>query len=127
MKTMLTDRFLKAAKPAAPGTRTMVWDSPTPNFGLRISEHGKKTFIIMRRLHGKLVRRTIGQYPIMTLAEARKAALEALRDIERGIDPKQKKDAQRRAEALRRANSFASVTEEFITRHVRKLRSGAGW
>jgi len=123
MKTMLTDRGLKAAKPAVSGTRTMVWDSAIPSFGVRISEHGKKTFIVMRRLHGKLVRRTIGQYPIMTLSAAREAALEALRDIERGIDPKEKKAAQRRAEAQRRANSFTSVAEDFIARHVSKLRS----
>ena len=84
MKTMLTDRGLKAAKPAVSGTRTMVWDSAIPSFGVRISEHGKKTFIVMRRLHGKLVRRTIGRYPFMTLGKAREAALEALRDIERG-------------------------------------------
>jgi integrase len=44
-----------------------------------------------------------------------------LRDIERGIDPKEKKAAERRAEAQCRANSFASVAEEFITRHIRKL------
>ena len=85
MKTMLTDRFLKAAKPAAPGTRTMVWDSAVPSFGVRVSERGKLTFIIVRRLNGKLVRRMLGQYPIMTLSAAREAALEALRDIERGI------------------------------------------
>jgi integrase len=124
MKTMLTDRALKAMKPAAPGTRKMIWDSAVPSFGVRVSEHGKLTFIVMRRLHGKLVRRMIGQYPIMPLAEAREAALQALRDIERGIDPKQKKAAERRAEARRQANSFASVAEEFIARHVRKLRSG---
>jgi integrase len=124
MKTMLTDRALKAMKPAAPGTRKMIWDSAVPSFGVRVSEHGKLTFIVLRRLHGKLARRMIGQYPIMPLAEAREAALQALRDIERGIDPKEKKAVERRAEAHRRANSFASVAEEFITRHVRKLRSG---
>src|ERR1700730_8192835 len=111
-------------KPATPGTRKMIWDSAVPSFGVRVSEHGKLTFIVMRRLHGKLARRMIGQYPIMTLAKAREAALGALRDIERGIDPKEKKEAEARAEAHRRANSFASVAEEFITRHVRKLRSG---
>jgi hypothetical protein len=126
MKTMLTDRALKAMKPAAPGTRKMIWDAAVPSFGVRVTDKQppKLTFIVMRRLHGKLARRMIGQYPIMKLAEAREAALVALRDIERGIDPKEKKAAERRAEALRRANSFASVAEEFITRHVRKLRSG---
>jgi integrase len=99
----------------------MVWDAAVPSFGVRVSEKGKLTFIVMRRLHGKLVRRMLGQYPIMTLGGAREAALEALRDIEKGIDPKQKKEARALAEAVRRANSFASVAEEFIARHVRRL------
>jgi integrase len=55
----------------------------------------------------------------MPLSTAREAALEALRDI-----AKEKKEVQRRAEARQRANSFASVADEFIMRHVRKLRSG---
>jgi integrase len=123
MKTTLTDRALKAMKPAAPGSRKMIWDAAVPSFGVRVSEHGKLTFIVMRRLRGKIVRRMIGQYPITTLAKAREGALEALRDFERGIDPKEKKEAKARADAHLRANSFASVAEEFITRHVAKLRS----
>ncbi|MFZ3327922.1 MAG: integrase arm-type DNA-binding domain-containing protein [Methylocella sp.] len=123
MKTTLTDRALKAMKPAAPGSRKMIWDAAVPSFGVRVSEHGKLTFIVMRRLRGKIVRRMIGQYPVTTLAKAREGALEALRDFERGIDPKEKKEAKARADAHLRANSFSSVAEEFITRHVAKLRS----
>lgn len=85
MKTMLTDRALRAMKPASQGTRKMVWDAAVPSFGVRVTDKGKLTFIVMRRLQGKIVRRMIGQYPIMTLAKAREDALEALRDIERGI------------------------------------------
>jgi integrase len=127
MKTMLTDRALKAMKPAAPGTRKMIWDSAVPSFGARVSEHGKITFIVLRRRPGDkhALRRMLGQYPIMTLAEARESALLALREIERGFDPKKRKEADCRAEAQRQANSFASVAEDFIVRHVRKLRSGA--
>jgi integrase len=127
MKTMLTDRALKAMKPAAPGTRKMIWDSAVPSFGARVSEHGKITFIVLRRRPGEkhALRRMLGQYPIMPLAEAREAALQALREIERGIDPKKRKEVERCAEAQRQANSFASVAEDFIVRHVRKLRSGA--
>jgi integrase len=125
MKIMLTDRAMKAMKPAPPGTRKMIWDAAVPSFGVRVSEHGKLTFVVMRRLNGRLLRRSLGQYPIMPLAVARKAALSALRDISEGIDPKQKKAAERRAQARREANSFASVAEQFIARHVRKLRSAA--
>ena len=124
MKTMLTDRSLRAMKPASPGTRKMVWDAAVPSFGVRVTDKGKLTFIVMRRLRGKIARRMIGQYPITTLARAREGALEALRDFERGIDPKEKKAAACAADAHRRANSFASVAEEFIARHVAKLRSG---
>jgi hypothetical protein len=87
MKTMLTDRALKAMKPAAPGTRKMIWDSAVPSFGARVSEHGKITFIVLRRRPGDkhALRRMLGQYPIMPLAKAREAALQALREIERGF------------------------------------------
>jgi hypothetical protein len=88
MKIMLTDRALRAMKPSAPGTRKMIWDAAVPRFGVRVGETGKLTFAVMRRLRGKLLRRSLGVYPLVTLAQARESALEALRDIERGIDPK---------------------------------------
>jgi hypothetical protein len=75
VKTLLTDRALKAMKPAAPGTRKMIWDSAVPSFGVRVTARGKLTFIVMRRLNGKVIRWTIGQYPIMPLSEAGEAAL----------------------------------------------------
>src|SRR5262249_4070512 len=103
------------------GKRKMIWDASVPSFGVRVSEHRKLTFLVLRRLHGKLVRRTIGQYPLMPLAEARAAALEALRDITKGVDPKKMQEAQKRDESQKRANSFAAVAEEFIARHIRKL------
>src|SRR5580700_7745268 len=91
MKTMLTDRALRAMKPASPGTRKMLWDAVVPSFGVRVTDKGKLTFIVMRRLRDKPVRRMLGQYPIMTLSKAREAALEALRDIERGILTRKKR------------------------------------
>ena len=62
-----------------------------PSYGVPVTDKGKLTFIVMRRLHGKLARRALGQYPIMTLAKAREAALGALRHIERGILIRRKK------------------------------------
>ena len=78
MKILLTDRALRAMKPAAPGTRKTLWDAAVPNFGIRVTEKGQTTFFVMRRLHGKLHRWTLGHYPILTLAKAREAALGAL-------------------------------------------------
>jgi hypothetical protein len=124
MKILLTDRFVRAVKPA--GKRQVFWDAAVPGFCVIVTGKGKIDFAVIRRLPGKRepLTRRLGQYPIVSLAKAREAALGALRDIARGIDPKSKQDAERRAEAHRQANSFALVAEDFITRHVAKLRSG---
>jgi hypothetical protein len=96
MKTMLTDRALRAMKTAAHGPRKLLWDAPLPSFEALVAATGKLTFIVMRRLRDKPVRRMLGQYPIMTLSKAREAALEALWDIERGIRPERKESSRLR-------------------------------
>jgi Arm DNA-binding domain len=99
-----------------------------------VSAKGKINLVVIRRLPGKRVPTTwrLGQYPILALAEAREAARGALGDIRQGRDPKQKKESARRAqealrheEARKRANSFAAVAEEFISRRAQTLRSAA--
>jgi integrase len=124
MKTLITDRSLKAIKPS--GKRQIVWDTAVPNFCAIATAKGKIHFAVIRRLPGSRapLTRRLGQYPVMALVEAREAARIALRDLAEGIDPKDKRAAERRAESLRRANSFATVAEDFITRHVKKLRTG---
>ncbi len=43
----------------------------------------------MPRVDGRLQRRTIGQYPVISLASAREATLEMLRKVAEGRDPRQ--------------------------------------
>jgi Arm DNA-binding domain len=124
MKILLTDRFLRAIKPT--GQRHIIWDTSVPSFCVIMTAKGKINFAVIRRLPGQRVPKTrvLGQYPIMALAAVRGAARGALADIAKGIDPKEKQEALRNEEARRNANSFASVAEEFIGRHVKRLRSG---
>lgn len=71
MKLSLSDVMLRAAKPPASGQITL-WDAQLPGFGLRCSQGGTKTFILM---HGQERKRTtIGRYPIISLSEARNQA-----------------------------------------------------
>jgi len=52
------------------------WDTKLPGFGIRCSQGGTKTFIVM---HGKQRRRvTIGRYPVVSLSAARQKAKEIL-------------------------------------------------
>ena len=49
-KKVLTDRALRAIKPAAPGKRKLIWDGVVPSFAARVTDKGQISFIVMRRL-----------------------------------------------------------------------------
>ena len=45
----LTDRTLKSLKPAARGKHYDLWDAVVPGLGVRVSDTGTKTFVLMKR------------------------------------------------------------------------------
>ena len=156
MKKKLTVRGINALKPAdpkapfavwgetfKPAERYDVWDSEVPNFGVRVTDKGKISFIVMRRIGagGSPVRRLVAEhrcgaeYAEGLLTRAREDAREILRDMAKGIDPKGKAVAEaerQKAEAARAdadkaeraANSFEAVAEDFIRRHVLAVEKG---
>jgi integrase len=130
-KRVLTDRTLKALKPAAAGKRDVIWDAACPGLAVRVTDKGTKSFYVIRRPKGerKLVNHPLGTYPAMSLADARRAAPDVLATLARGDRPgevKRREAEERTREAdRRRADSFGAVAEDFIRRHLeaRKLRS----
>ena len=48
----LTDLAVARAKPPAAG-RIEMWDAALPGFGLRVSEKGSKSWVVMYRLGGR--------------------------------------------------------------------------
>jgi integrase len=136
MKTLITDRTLRGLKPAPAGKRSVIWDTAVPGLCVRVTDKGAASFNVMRRVKGESapVRRMLGiawavpfpasqplPYP---LATAREDARAMVLDMSRGIDPKAKLADQQREDATRQANSFASVAETFIIKHVRGLKTG---
>ena len=97
MKTILTDKALRALKPAPAGKRVTVWDAALAGFGVRVTDRGVISFHVMRRLPGKPhpSRVVLGQYPTLSLTAARKKAGTALDDLASGVHPRE------RARALR--------------------------
>jgi hypothetical protein len=125
-KRNLTDRTLKSLKKAEPGKLYDVMDSIVPGFGVRVSETGRKTFVLMARYRkgGNPTRRAIGEYGAVTLERARAKARDWLELVRQGKDPKDEEESRRLSEERRRANSFAAVAEEFISYiHRQKLRT----
>lgn len=100
------------------------FDTSMPSFGVRVSVAGSRTFFVMTRLHGKLARLSIGKAkanddaPGISLAEARRMAGEWTELVERGIDPRQLKNQEKRENEDRAKNTFRTVGERFMTQYV---------
>lgn len=79
---------------------------------------GAKTWSVRYRAGRRQRRLTIGTYPTLTLADARKRAKEALKQVEDGIDPGEVKQARLDAETV------AALADTYISRHAKpKKRS----
>jgi hypothetical protein len=115
-KTTLNDRALKAAKPAPKGKTYDKMDALVPGFGVRVSDKGRKTFILVARYPGSSnpTRRALGEYGALTLEKARERARDWIEMLRRGVDPRDDKERQQLAEQRNRENSFRAVAEEFI-------------
>ena len=118
---LLTDKQIQSAEPAPNGARTILWDAVIPSLGLRITDRGHKSFLVQRRVNGRMVKLTLGEYPALGLAAARQKAQDALADMTRGIDPRQVNQPSVTATGLRK-DSFEGAVESYIKREVEKNR-----
>lgn len=82
----LTDLQIKRLQPPEKGQKT-VFDEALPGFGVRISQGGSKSFIVMYGAKRRL--KTIGRYPALTLADARRDARRLLVELQdsEGLQP----------------------------------------
>lgn len=123
-KIVLTDRALKAMKPAPGGKRAVTWDAVQPHLGIRVTDTGAKSFVVVKRITGirAPVVHVLGGYPALELAEARKRARTVLDQITRGVDPKKFEKAKREEARQRDRNNFEAIAKTFVAKHVSKNR-----
>ncbi|WP_432449025.1 tyrosine-type recombinase/integrase [Aliiroseovarius marinus] len=81
MKQMLTTKSLDAMPPATT-KRYEVRDAKAPGLHVRVSTTGAKVFYTLVRPNGSRRRIKIGPYPVVSLADARRKAMEIARDVE---------------------------------------------
>jgi hypothetical protein len=121
-KWFSTDRELKALKPVpagesgSPKRRYIVWDATQPHLGIRVTETGARSFVVVRRLPGARnpVTYVLGSYPALTLRAAREAAPGVLATIVGGKHPREVEAEQQRASARKRRDTFATAVAAFI-------------
>jgi len=107
----LTDVFVRNTR--APDT---YWDTQQTGLALKITPVGRRIWVMQAIWPGQATqsRRTLGQYPAMSLDEARKKAAEWYALVKRGIDPADVERQRREAAEKVRANTFGSFAEAFI-------------
>jgi integrase len=94
-KQRLTDTTIRNLKPE-PGKQYERWDSDVTGLGVRVSPQGTKSFVFVYRLGTRQRRMTVGQYPGLSLKEARSKAREYRQLVFQGRDPAEEKKDQRR-------------------------------
>jgi integrase len=142
MRVKFTDKFLQSPRDPqtgkliapAEGKRVRIWDAHTNGLGLRITSTGAKSFYVVRRRkgekNGQPITIVLGSYPDICLADARSRADDLLRDLKKGVDPREVEDEERKAKAertkaeeKRKANVFSLVAETFIKRYLATKRT----
>lgn len=113
----LTAAAVERLRPPKTG-QAEYFDELLPSFGMRISHSGTKAWIVMTRVHGKLVRVTLGRYPALKLAPARKRAQEVISLAAEGVDPRRVEEERQLKRQRDNQNTFGSLAEEFMAKHV---------
>ncbi|HMA72083.1 MAG TPA: Arm DNA-binding domain-containing protein, partial [Xanthobacteraceae bacterium] len=119
MTRKLTARTIEKLKPGP--QRREISDGGS-GLWLVLQPSGAKSWAVRYRYAGRPTKLTLGGWPALTLAAARKGAADALHELARGHDPA----AARKAAALTaaaRANTVVAVCEEYLKREGNRLRT----
>jgi integrase len=106
--------------------RRFVMDNEVRGLGVKITEAGSKSFVMIQRFPGfkHPAPRQLGSCDAMTLEEAREKGREWLKLIAKGIDPAEQQRELELAAARRRENSVAAVFEDFVKEKLVAERQG---
>jgi len=106
----LTKRVVDQIVPG--DTEAMHWDDELKGFGLRVWPSGRKVYMVMSRVKGRLRRITIGPHGPITPEQARIRAHEIISEAKAGRDPAQELDQARKAPTVK------GLGERFLKEHV---------
>src|SRR6185437_14122948 len=114
---MLTDTKLRNMKPRA-GIYRM---ADANGLCIEVRPTGAKLWRYRYRLNGKASMATLGEYPLIPLAEARKRQDAARKTLAAGVSPVAAARARRAAQAERAGNTFAVITAEYLAQRAKSV------
>lgn len=113
-----TEQVLRSL-PAHAATR-YVYDTIAPHLAVRIAPSGLRTFVVVKKVHGKSQRVTLGRFPGLRLDEARQAARGLVGELALGKNP-----IAARKEARARKVSLTDIWPDYLARLKRRNRTWA--
>lgn len=113
----LTDPAIRTAKAA--GKPQRFFDGG--GLYLEVSPAGGKLWRLKYRYEGKEKRLALGVYPATGLKDARDKRDAARRQLAAGVDPSEVRKASKAAGEERAANSFAVVSEQWLSRQTSRM------
>ena len=109
-KQHFTKAMLEDLKPDAEETLVFT-DDKAAGLILRVFPSGKKTFVFYRKLGGRPRRANLGEFPAMTIENARKAAMKFGAEIADGRDPFLDR------KAAKQELTFGELHQRFVEEH----------
>ena len=103
----LTERFVSSQKEAGRY-------SDGGNLYLNVSPTGKKTWAFLYRFNGKRREASLGSYPVITIAKARRAAFDYAEQIAEGIDPLEAKHKAGGVTSENDGATFKKFADEYL-------------
>jgi integrase len=121
----LTELGVRKLKAPKAGQRREKYDREIRGFGVRITDRGVRSYIVLYSFGGRRRRYTIGRIGEIDLEEAREKARELRALIRQGSDPAaEEKAARATAKATTTVKTFAEVVELYDKRVLAAKRRG---
>lgn len=115
MKVNFTKQFLTKYKAPAKG-RIYLQDTQEKGLSASITANGVITFFVRKRVNGKDERIHLGNFPVISVENARKKALSVKAEVAEGLDPNEEK------KRLKSEITFGFMFQEFMERYSKKFK-----
>jgi integrase len=119
MQGKLTDVFLKTVKPPGSG-RLEIGDLACTGLTFRVTSNGVRSWSYrFRDSGGAQTRATLGQYPAVSLQEARRIAVDMRREVRQGGNPVARKRQDRTSAG---GKTFAALAQRYLIEHAERRK-----
>lgn len=117
-RVRLTDRMLRTLKTKR--TQEEFYDEGFAggSFLVRITQRGRRTFCFAYKRGRRNIRVSLGTYPALSLADARRMAQEMAAQVAQGRDPAEEKRRRQLAQIAEDAQTFAVLAKDYMQRHA---------